>query len=390
MLLHPSRRNTVSALVHLLLATPLTPIMAIVLIVRKVFLGKLRIVVVAPETAFSVFISFMELLRGRSTETEKPDLVIVLDDWPHYTFGELYETELSTRIVWSKGLYRLVYQALLLQPQRLVSVEKLDWRNLRREFPLSNQPMSIPEALDKLGRTTLQKIGCAGRKLVALSVYTRDYDEERSPYLGYGDTRKNLETIGNEFNDSIDFLKSENIDVVLLGSPDTGRSRIPRDIPRLAQFGTLGGPHEVAIASECDYFWSDAVGAFWLSIPFHRPVLITNQYSLRIDRYTLEKNHRVVPIRFQSRDGRLMTIREELAAKPPFSKMDEYQWIRNLPEEIVEAHKEMLARLDGTWVESPAAQEVQRRYEDIFVEFPQYYPMKISTTFLIKHQYLLE
>jgi len=85
-----------------------------------------------------------------------------------------------------------------------------------------------------------------------------------------------------------------------------------------------------------------------------------------------------------------MTIREELAAKPPFSKMDEYQWIRNSPEEIVEAHKEMLARLDGTWVESPAAQEVQRRYEDIFVEFPQYYPLKISTTFLIKHQYLLE
>ena len=389
MLMHPSRRNTVSALVHLLLAIPLTPIVAIVLVVRKAFLGPFRIVVVAPETAFSFFIGIMELLRGRSTETQKFDLVIVLDRWPHYTFGELYQTELSTRIVWSKGLYRLVYQALLLQPQQLVSVERLDWRNLRREFHLSNQPMSIPEALEKLGRTTLQQIGCAGRRLVALSVYTRDYDEERSP-RGYVDTRKNLETVGTELNDAISFLKSENIDVVLLGSPDTGRSRIPRGIPRLAEFGTLGGPHEVAIASGCDYFWTDAVGAAWLCFPFRRPWLITNQYSLRTDRHLYVMDHLAIPVRFLSRDGRLMTIREELAAKPPFSKMDEYQWIRNSPEEIVEAHKEMLARLDGTWVESPAAQEVQRRYEDIFVEFPQYYPLKISTTFLIKHQYLLE
>jgi len=366
------------------------PIVAIVLIVRRVFLAPLRIVVVAPETSFSFFVGFMELLRGRSTETQKPDLVIVLDRWPHFAFGELYETELSTRIVWSKGLYRLVYQALLLQPQQLVSVERLDWRSLRREFHLSNQPMSIPEALEKLGRTTLQQIGCAGRKLVALSVYTRDYDEERSPYPGYAHTRKDLETVGTELNDAISFLKSENIDVVLLGSPDTGRSRIPRDIPRLGEFGTLGGPHEVAIASGCDYFWTDAVGAAWLCFPFRRPWLITNQYSLRTDRHLSVMDHLAIPVRFLSRDGRLMTIREELAAKPPFSKMDEYQWIRNSPEEIVEAHKEMLARLDGTWVESPAAQEVQRRYEDIFVEFPQYYPLKISTTFLIKHQYLLE
>ena len=99
--------------------------------------------------------------------------------------------------------------------------------------------------------------------------------------------------------------------------------------------------------------------------------------------------HLALPIRFQSKDGRLMTIREELSSKPPFSKDDNFHWIRNSPEEIVEAHEEMLARLDGTWVESAKARELRERYERIFRDFPQYFPMKIATSFLMKHQYLL-
>jgi len=286
---------------------------------RRLYVGRLCVITIAPETAFSFFICFMELLRGRDPKSSKPDLVIVLDRWPHRTLGELYGNELSTRVVWRRGISGILHQTLFFQSKRLVSLERLDWRDLRRTFSHSSKPMSISTELFELSLATRHQIGCSSGKIVALAVHNFEYDEERSPYAGYAMTRKNQESVGTEFAPAIDYLRTMDVGVVLLGSPDTGRSHIPREIPRLADFGELGGPHEVALASQCHYFWTDAVGAAWLGTPFRKPWFITNQYSLRTEPSNWIMEHLALPIRFQSKDGRLMTIREELSSKPPLT-----------------------------------------------------------------------
>jgi len=223
-----------------------------------------------------------------------------------------------------------------------------------------------------------------------MSVYTLEYDEERAPFNGYSTTRVRLETIGSELTAGIDFLRSQEMDVVILGSPDTGKARISRNVPRLRDFGWLGGPHEVAIASEVDYFWSDAVGAWWVSFPFRKPVLLTNQYSLRMGEKHLSATDVVcVPVRFCDAEGNELTLRQELEAKPPFSKRNDLNWIRNSPKDIVDAHNEMLARVRGEYEVAGDGLTLHRRYYQIFEDFPQFLPLRVTTSFLLQHPHWL-
>jgi putative glycosyltransferase (TIGR04372 family) len=161
----------------------------------------------------------------------------------------------------------------------------------------------------------------------------------------------------------------------------------------LEEFGVLGGPEEVVLASSCKYFWTDDVGAWWLSAPFMKPVLVTNA-KFRTEPKPSRGRDMYVIRRYETLDGRPLTLREMLEYDgSPFKDAVKgaLRMIRNSAEEIIEAHQEMLARLDGTWSETLAMKERRQHVDQIYHSYqdPHNYPLLLPAKFLQRHEYLL-
>lgn len=374
----------------MILALPLAmlviPIVAFLSILKR---KKLQLAVLDIDNEFAPFIEIMEYLRTGHDSATKWDFLLIFSKYSHDTFDDLYAKQFQSRIIRRRGFSGLVQQALLLQPAVLMSVTRLVGS---RTFSLPKLELPVTDALISLRKRTLEDLGLSHPNFVAMAVYSLQYDEERDPK----EAKKHavLESHGEELVAGIDYLHESNLSVVLLGSRDTKKSRIPRDIPRLSSFGELGGAHEVALASGCDYFWNDSdVGAWWLGLPFRRPILTTNKPRIRLKTDFSGYEHLVVPIRYGRLDGSVLTFRELLSMKSaPFkaASRGELLMIRNSSDEIIEAHREMRARRLGNSIENPYQESLRKRCQQIFLEFPETNPMNVSVYFLAKHSYLLE
>jgi putative glycosyltransferase (TIGR04372 family) len=224
-----------------------------------------------------------------------------------------------------------------------------------------------------------------------MALHVRRYEEENNPQ--YMAKELSLESIGDQLAPVVDFLRSQKVPVMMVGSADTGRSQIRREMPRLSDFGQLGGPEEVALASTCRYFWTDNVGAWWLAAPFKRPVLFTNYARFKMRTGHVPYGSMCLPTIYETPDGARLTFRDILKARSSPHKAasrGELRMVRNSPDEMINAHQEMLDRLSGSWLGSDETMSLARRLEAIMSEFPKYEPWRIPTGFLAKHSYLLE
>jgi len=368
------------------LALLVLPIVVLLTIFKR---RKLHLAVLDIDNEFAPFIEIMEYLRaGKDFET-KWDFLLILSKYSHETLDDLYAEQLNSLIIRRHGFSGLVQQVLLLQPNTFLSVTRLVGS---RTFSLPDSELSVSDALITLRNETLNDLEIDHDNFVAMAVFTLQYDEERDPR----EARKVaiLESHGDGLVAGVDYLRESDIDVVLLGSPDTKRAKVPRDIPRLSAFGKLGGAHEVALASVCSYFWNDSdVGAWWLGLPFKRPILTTNKPRIRMKTNLSDYEHLVVPVRYARPDGSDLTFRELLMMKSaPFKSAarGELVMIRNSPDEIVEAHREIRARISGIWSEDTQIQTLRDRCQQIFLEFADTFPMRISAHFLAKHAHLLD
>jgi len=386
----PTRGNTIHALVTILFALPLTVVVLLLLVLRRAFRKKLRVLVLAVDGEFAAFINFMEVLRGERSFDQKYDCVFVLSAYRHATLTGIYCDILKTPIVWSNGLFVLFQQALLLQPSTVVSLEIRTMSYLHRA-PCADWNVVLPRSIDSLRASLLENLGLKSNGFVALAVYTAAYERERNPRFVQATT--NLISFGMELVEGIDYLKTCGLDAVLLGSPDTEKSQIPRQFPRLADFGHLGGPEEVALASCCKYFWTDNVGAWWLTVPFGRPVLFSNSPHRVTVHPTLGRDM-YVPRIYETLEGRRLSLREMLYREGSLyqsANRGELRMIRNSPEEIQEAHVEMLERINGVWTGTAVGRNRQERVKQLSFEHPsQYHPMLVPEAFLARHAYLLD
>lgn len=367
---------------------PLALVGAIPLALRALLKGRLQVRVLATEGEFGPLVHLLEILREKASYGDDCDVVIVLSRYRHLTISDIYESELDTKILWSGRFSGVVQQILLLQSASIVSVERFEYSLIHQ---LPDVPLTVPPQLLALREKTVTELGCKSKRLITFALHTMQYDQEINPQYLFKEV--SIESVGDELAKPIDDLRSMDCEVVLLGSPDTGRSRIPREFPRLSQFGHLGGPHEIALASGCTYFWSDfAVGAWWTSAPFRRPVLFTNTPRLRIRKGLLPKMHLVLPARFLNQEGRILTLREILSSKSHPYKLasrGELSLVRNTAEEISAAHREMLSRLDGTWHENETAKSLQENAQKIFDSFETCQPIHFASTFLLRNEQFL-
>jgi len=389
---YPTRRNTLHALVVLVGAVPIAALVFVVLVVRSFFQPQLRVMVLAVDGEFAGFVSLMECFRHDTERGDHFDYVVVLSSWRHQTLHKLYRNETGAKILWGGGPSGLLQQALMLQPKSLVfSTERANWSHFVRGFHYAQRRISPSKELLSLRNELMQQLGLFEGQYVLMSVYTKAYEVERNPR--FLKSVRLLETVGDELVPGVDYLVKQNLGVILLGSPDTGRSKIPRQVLRLSEFGSLGGPEEVALASGCKYFWTDNVGAWWLTAPFQRPVLHTNFHHKTARKPTVGRDL-FVPRRYQTPDGRPLTLRDMLYMEgSPYKAAlrGELLQIRNSREEVLEAQQEMLARVNGKWFETSIMIQRREYVEQLYSDYSaeDLHPLRMPAAFLERHEYLL-
>lgn len=367
---------------------------------RVGFRGKIKIYEIRVEGEFGWLVDHLERVRQVGAKSNHSYLVFVRSSIRHSGLTYLYQSSLPCRVFWSTGPTVLMAQVVLLLPRLLqskvvVSPDRIVSEQLDSEFQYPSTSMRITEKLFNLRTSLLSQCGIASAEYVALAVFTSTEDEKRAD--GYSAKYQPRETVGQDLTCSIDWLRNDGLSVILLGFGDSGRARIPREIPRLTDFSRVGGLPEIALASGCKYFWSDFVGAQWLREPFKRPVLVTNQ-----DEAWFQKSHKVTsaflknflctPLRFQRKEGSVLTIREALENGSCFEAVarGELVLIRNSCEELRDANEEMLRRLDGSWKDNEDHVIMRNRLIEIYATFPQFHVPPIASSFLARHPYLLD
>lgn len=357
------------------------------LTLRSIVKQKLSVLVLATEGEFGPFVFLMEHLRGKADTSGRTNLIFVLSRRRH-ALCDIYETELGCRIVAGNWFWQIIQQALLMQPHWSVEFRRLTHMDVR-----SRAVTQIRQTNQEKVRSArlLESLNLSVGNYVSLAVHTLKYDAENNPQ--YLTKESSLESVGDELAEAIDVLKARSLGVVLLGSLDTGKSRIPREIPRLLNFSQLGSLDEVLIAAGCKYFWSDCVGAWWLSAPYGKPVLMTNEARLRTRKNSFPGNHLMTPVCYRNQSGRILTFREVLGAGSSLYKAagrGEMELIRNTPTDLVHAHLEMLLRLSGDWTDTDEMRDLQDRFEALSREFPDTAKVRIASSFLNKHRDLLD
>lgn len=383
---YPTRTNTIQALLYLLGVAPLAILATPWFVLRMKWCGPIRTLVLATEGEFGPFVQLMEFARGEFSHGAKNQRVLVLSRYRH-ALCDLYESELKCKVIAGSGASRMRQQIILLQPNSCVEIIRLTYGQVvNKHLPA----LSLPTEFTAL-RSSIQKtLQLPTNRYIAVALHTLQYDIDNNPQ--YEAKESSLESLGSDLSPAIDQLQSQGLSVILLGSLDTGRSQIPRDIPRLTNFAKLGGPEEVALASGCEYFWTDNVGAWWLGAPFNKRVLYTNLSRTRIRSLPFADGTLFLPVRFQTRSGRDLVFSElfELDTSPyKLVSHGELRMIRNSPNEICDAHHEMLARIGGYWADSEHDIELQERFSCINARYPGSHQLKLASVFLNNYPHLL-
>lgn len=125
-------------------------------------------------------------------------------------------------------------------------------------------------------------------------------------------------------------------------------------------------------------------------------MLITNTDENWVRRkYNFPKEYldrfRILPWRYQTPSGHLLTLREALERSPcqPLISTGELVAIRNSSSDVVTAHKEMLSWIDGVPLDDQE-EELYQRLRSIYTNFPDRYVPPIAVSFLSRYPYLLD
>lgn len=343
---------------------------------------------------FAWLVDNLERVRKSREGTSTLGFILVRSSLRHEGLSHLYRVALKCLVMWSSGMSAFCAQVLLLQP-----------RNCFNKFVISPDHVSVysmaestlkpTRRIARVRQETLESIGCKRRKYIAMAVFTSTKEEIADDHYQMKFAQR--ESVGTGLTESLDFLDARGIDVVMLGYGDTGKARIPRSIPRLVEFGEVGGLHEVALASGCMYFWTDGDdGAQWLRKPFQLPVVASNgdfcwRKSLNIHK-SAAKQFLSVPVRYRSQSGHMLTIREIMNIEDHGKAVASGQisLIRASSKEVVEAHREMIERINNTWIDDDIVLDQRDQLIRIFSEIPTHEPKGISSYFLSQHSYLLD
>ena len=399
----PTRKNTLWSLIVIVLAVPLALVLFPFLLIRAAASKRLDVYVLKIHGEFGYFVEYMERVRNTREDRDGRYVVVVKSSFRHAGFTHAYQNSERCWLFWSTGFSVFLAQAILLQPSFITNHITLPDDYLAEySLPiLVERPLIPSRALIRRRKELLTEMGCSNEGHVTIAVFLSTSSEMNSPR--YLHETKWRESIGSQLVEGIDFLKSQGLDVIMLGYPDQGAARIPREFPRLTDFAHIGGREEVALASGCRFLWSDNVGAQWICEPFKLFTFQTNfdcDNWLRQDlNYTQNFSNRrlVLPLRFVSQEGEVFSFARALHEAKSTGRAcagrageGELGMIRNSPEEIVEGLAEMIQRLDGSWVDDEDTIRLRTQLGEVFRRDGRYLAPPIASTFLRRHKQLVE
>jgi putative glycosyltransferase (TIGR04372 family) len=192
----------------------------------------------------------------------------------------------------------------------------------------------------------------------------------------------------------INDLTSKRISVVRMGVHE--EFRLPDTLGDLVKdyaFSNQSEFGDIWLSSNCQYFVSAGVGAWWLGAIFGKRTVITDSYALR---GSSGSNDLFIPqLAWLIRENCFATF--EWMAKNYMWAIDrdrlgiEYTIVRNTSQQIVDVNNEMLKRLDGTWQDKDEDLELQGRLLSLQMSLKtgEWAPARMGAKFLREHQHLL-
>ena len=165
--------------------------------------------------------------------------------------------------------------------------------------------------------------------------------------------------------------------------------------------------------SRCAFAVTCASGISTFANLFAKPLLMINaamfSFGFGASRYTEHDRFltKVLYVRDPKRRRikRFLTFREVFETEKRCSIFDEHltsrgiEWRDNTEDEILDAVKEIMARLDGTWTDTEEDEKLLERWRDIYEEIDAFQrhswaggplPCPPAATFLRRHSFLLE
>ncbi|MBI2357460.1 MAG: TIGR04372 family glycosyltransferase, partial [Deltaproteobacteria bacterium] len=153
---------------------------------------------------------------------------------------------------------------------------------------------------------------------------------------------------------------------------------------------------DVYLLGTCKFVVAGGSGLYWIAGAFNRPAVWTDSYPLEMR--PLRPVDLFIPKKlWVISEKRFLSFREMIESGMRYyyeskCRSDGIELIHNTPEEICAVVEETCRRLDGTWVSGREDEELQRRFDALYLPKHSGYgmPGRIGAQFLRDHKGLLE
>lgn len=153
---------------------------------------------------------------------------------------------------------------------------------------------------------------------------------------------------------------------------------------------------DIYLLANCKFCVAGGAGLWWFATAFNRPVVLADHYNMA-DK-PIGRQDLFIPKKFWLiAEKRFLTFREMLDGGAELSSQtssDSFgvEIVHNTPEEIIAVVEEMDRRLDGTWRANVEDEELQRRFNSLYLPAGagNKMPARIGAQFLREHKSLLD
>jgi putative glycosyltransferase (TIGR04372 family) len=297
--------------------------------------------------------------------------------------------------------------------QAEVDLSDIEWYMKRRHFDnifikaYSVKPHFTEDEVRE-GEKRLREMGVNG-KFVSMAARTSQYNS-RTLIDGWDESFYDYRNADfQDYRDTIDYLSTIRLQAVKAGSYEDVMNPIDNCIDYAGRFST--DFMDLFLSSRCEFMITGESGIFCLAQLFAKPVLMVNMTPISWGvgggmRYT-EYDMYLPKKLYDKKKKRYLTFKEIYALEQEcridtfFYEENDLEIVNNSSQEILEATQEMIARMEGTWVDTEEDKKNYAKYEKLHNEMKdkqirnprnwigRQLPYRLATTFLRKNLFML-
>ncbi len=196
-----------------------------------------------------------------------------------------------------------------------------------------------------------------------------------------------------DFKPTVNYLLAKGYSVIRMGS--IVKNKLNINHPNFVDYATSNTQSDfldVYLTGNCSIFISVMSGLQYVSSIFRRPVIKFNTVQLEMVEYCPEGDLAMFKILFSKDKKRILKLKEVIDMGLGKCRVEEFQnhnieIINNTPDEILEATKEMLMKINNTWEDNQQDIELQNSFKALLepTKYYKYLNTNISAYFLRKH-----